>query len=486
MMISTNVEIPVRDYSSSIEPPKGMEAKIVKLSGATFRGAHKSFRKSGNFTVAKKAEVPAVKAVSFNELSPKEKSDIEKKVSRMEKIISFEETQKRVLAGDKKVAKLGESFVLKLNANSDYCRHMMENKKVASVAVPTPAEVKTDVTINFDPEEIKQRVNDSFENAESNNERVEFTPIKEYTIDIPEEEEEVESIRLPHAERSAKLDMSSLENEDKVISLQDYINKSNIEEKLEKKKSPSVDQMIRNAYAENGNDDEFSYENVTQEDIRTAVYYNDGVENDTQSIKEQKRRQAEDAAALEVARQQKAEALENYKMLEAQKRQKEEEEKRIQAERKKVETQKEEAMKLYETTLEATKKQLEAERMKIVNETKKLQKEYQSETEEANRIWTKTVETETTISEIDARIPSIMQQIEDDREEIDSIMNRTQQIREMAKDITGSDIRVYDNNNVTKFRTVDHNFDSIFDGVSPIDSSSRNSKSGYSKGKKAA
>ncbi len=486
MMISANVEIPVRDYSSSMEPPKGMEAKIVKLSGATFRGAHKSFRKSGNFTVVEKAEVPAVKAVSFNELSPKEKSDIEKKVSHMEKIISFEEAQKRVLAGDKKVAKLGESFVLKLNANSGYCRHMMENKKVESVAVPTPAEVKTDVTINFDPEEIKQRVNDSFENAESNNERVEFTPIKEYTIDIPEEEEEVESIRLPHAERSAKLDMSSLENEDKVISLQDYINKSNIEEKLEKKKSPSVDQMIRNAYAENGNDDEFSYENVTQEDIRTAVYYNDGVENDTQSIKEQKRRQAEDAAALEVARQQKAEALENYKMLEAQKRQKEEEEKRIQAERKKVETQKEEAMKLYETTLEATKKQLEAERMKIVNETKKLQKEYQSETEEANRIWTKTVETETTISEIDARIPSIMQQIEDDREEIDSIMNRTQQIREMAKDITGSDIRVYDNNNVTKFRTVDHNFDSIFDGVSPIDSSSRNSKSGYSKGKKAA
>lgn len=475
--------IPIRDYNSADATTYSVnDTKIIKLSERSRAIEEKVFRKSGNVV----------------------SEGMKNKANRMGKIINFSDRyqqKEQVAKGEIKPAKLSSNFIEEVDINSNICTHFLKAKKESTpISVQTPAPVANvavepanDVVINFNPEEIKQRVNDSFEQAEeTKEERIEFKPIQEYTVDIPEEEkeEEVQSVRLPHAERSAKLDMSTMddvkESEDNIISLQDYINKSSIEEsELEEKKSPSVDQMIRNAYAENNHEEEFSYDNVTQEDIKAATYMNDGIEALVLEVKEETRRKEEVGAALTDINQQNDNSTGNYTAVETQLKQKEEEERRILAERRKVGSQKEEVTKLYETTLDATRKQLEAEKNRIINETRTLQKAYQNATEKASRIWTQTVETEAKISEIDARLPDIMQQTELDREEIRSIENRTHQIREMAKDVTGSEVRIPDSN-ITKFRTVDHNFDSIFDGVSPIDSSSRNSKSGYSKGKRAA
>lgn len=481
-MLGANAYIPVRDYSvANVPPEKPLEPRVVKLSRGTFTIGKKTFLKSENFAVAKKEKASVVKKMNFAELSAKEKQDIEKKAARLGKVISFSDKEIRsALAGERKVAKLGEPFIGKVNGNGLLCSQVISKQKAVEIpkqVVNVPVKEKEDenVVIHFDPEQIKQKVNRSFENVAKAEERIEFTPIKEYTIDIPTEEEE-EVSRLPHADRSVRFDMAEEKENDSIH----FSTTENDDVKpINRMPVLSIDEMLRHDGLLDGS--EVNMEESIQEDEGIALL--------AREVVEAQRFVDGVARDLENARMEKETNASELEKTSALAKSIEEEREKACKEREQVERQKEETRKAHEATLDATRKKLEAEKMRIMNRAKAYQKEYQKVTEESNRLWSERVSTEERIDVIETEIPAIKSQIETEREAIASLRKRTKQIREMANDVTSTD-NVAENIS----SSMEKNFfeesaattnSSIFEGTTPIDFSNRKVIS-FSKGKKAA
>ncbi len=494
MMTSANTyTMPVRDYKSASIPQdeSALEPRIIKLSQETYKRGKKVFSQSGNLKQVLKMEPQVEKtATKLEDLKEEEKQKIESKARRIEKIItlSVQTISSAKLEEKAKPAKLGSSFISKVHTNERFCRKILEESKKEK----TPKEINvqnvvepSDITINFNPEEIKQRVNSSFENAD---ERIEFTPIKEYKIDIPteEEKENQESYRLPHAERSAKLNVSTLE--DSKENLKDYIKipeknanlsieNNNFEmNKADRTSVLSVDEMLRGGRVENMREDSFLTDEYKEE--RANGNTDDGIEALMLEVAEEQRRAEEAATAAEQARKEREKAEEELRNIQALAKAKQEERERAQREKEQVEKQREETRKAYEATLDATRKKLEAEKTRIMNKAKTYQREYQRATEATNKLWSERVATEEQIDVIDTEIPTIKSQTENDRETMATIRKRTKEIRSMANDVTGVDpiadttFKVVSQDSEPSKKNTsskDKIFASIFDGTSPID-----------------
>ncbi len=485
-MTSANTyTMPVRDYTSASIPQDGsrLDPRVIKLSQETYKRGKKVFSQSGNFKETSKIEIPVKQqTIKLEDLSEEEANKMESKAKRIGKTISFS-TQPILnakLEEKAKPAKLGSSFISKVHTNEGLCKKILEKEEPKKEEMPNEIKVPnvvepSDITINFNPEEIQKRVNSSFENAD---ERIEFTPIKEYNIEIPttDEDDEEENYRLPHAERSAKLNVSTTE-EEKPVSLRDYIENNNEKmDKTDRTSVLSVDEMLRGGRVESMKDDNYLTDDYKTE--RENDNTDDGIEALMLEVAEEQRRAEEAAVAAEQARKEREKAEEELRNIQALAKAKQEERERAQREKEQVEKQREETRKAYEATLDATRKKLEAEKTRIMNKAKTYQREYQRATEATNKLWSERVATEEQIDVIDTEIPTIKSQTENDRETMATIRKRTKEIRNMANDVTGADPM-----NDTTFKVVSQNsepskttmsskdkiFASIFDGTSPID-----------------
>jgi len=503
-MTSTNAyTIPIREYSF-MTPVE--DSKVIKLSDGTYSIASSEFQKAQQ--KAKVNRVPVkpivVTNVDFESLSADRKAKIESKATRMGKTLSFPTAEYRnVLVGESKPAKLGDASVMKVNENARLCAQALAMKKEeihsAPVAKKEPLMVEekknADVVVNFDPEEIKNRINASFDNARLT---AELTPIKEYKIDISTDEEEEKTVRLPHADRSAKLDMSTEEKEDQIISLRDYIGRNSAlshetfaDDNEDKMPIFTANDKLRGGYEESMDENNFltdEYEESLNESI-----VDDGIEALMHEVAYEQQRAEEAALAAEQARKEKEEAAKQLEKVQALAKAKQEEREKARKEKEQVQKQREETKKAYEATLEATRKKLEAEKTRIMNRAKSYEKEYQRATEEANKLWSERVATEEKIDVIETEIPTIRTQTETDRETMASIRKRTKEIREMANDVAGVDADEKETTDSVSAvekeydtKSTSNNIASIFDGASRVDFSNSDKVVSFSKSRKVA
>lgn len=473
-MTSTSAyQIPVRDYKTFFATPNASDPKTVKLSQMTYAGAQREFRKSGNLD----------KIVAFPDTQKQasQNKDFQlEKAKRMEKNVRFQEVRSRVLEGSKaKVAKLKDAYVAGIGASYNaYCEHLNVHN-VENITVPyTPVvEKQNDVVIHFNPEEIKNRINSSFESAEVESNQVEVKPVAEYKIDIPTAEEEP-VIKLPHADRIAK--MHTLEREEeidspKTISLSDYIGETEdmIEESSEKNSTLSVNDMI--------------YEDK-EESMGDIIYSDSGLPELIRETSEEQRLAKEDTEALEQARRHSQEAREDFKAVVVKEKEIEAKHERAMEEARKIELQKEKALENYRTTIETAKKQLEAKKQRAMREREIAQREYHKVTEQANQILADRVDKENHIYALESEIPSILAQQEADKNQIVSYIDRAEEIRKMANEIAGISLSTDIDSKIERMEEIESSFSSssIFEGTSPIDYINANKESSYSKEKRAS
>jgi len=458
-MTSTSAyQIPVRDYTTLFATPNASDSKTVKLSQMTYAGAKREFKKSGNLD----------KIVSFPD-APKETSFSEdmqlEKASRMDKIVRFNEITKRASQGAKpKVAKLKDTYVDTVAHSFEMCSKKLGVKNIENITVPyTPVvEKQNDVVIHFNPEEIKNRINSSFESAEVESNQVEVKPVAEYKIDIPTAEEEEPIVKLPHATRNVKI--SALEREDaeedapRTISLKDYMKDSELDDVME-----TATAKVDNRIDEN-----------KEESMDEMIYSDSGLPELIRETSEEQRLAKEEAEALEQARKHSQEAREDFKAVVVREKEIEAKHERAMEEAKKIELQKEKALENYRTTIETAKKQLEAKKQRAQREREIAQREYHKVTEQANQILADRVDKENHIYALESEIPSILAQQEADQDQIVNYMTKAEEIRKMANEIAG--LSINSDTKSEKIEEAENLFasasaslsSSIFEGSSPI------------------
>lgn len=513
-----------RDYTSLSFPSENdVDIRVVKLSNGSFAVVKRLYeqvngqRVMSNGLNANSTEnviSDNVVSVDFEKLSKERQEQVKNQVARVGKIIKFPTVEYRsVLEGKVKPAKLGSASVAKVAENGRLCAQVVTMKKDVTPEMKPVGTVKdkesANVVINFDPEEIKNRVNDSFENASQNEEQMEYSTVKEYKIDIPAEDEKEKNVRLPHANRSAKLNMPVDEKENNIINFRDYIQKnnemSNTVSELAQNRMPvfAVDEMLRGGQMENM--EELQYEiDSAQEQFENDGIVDDDLELQFRQLKEEMNRLAEEqkqaderARSLEQMNKEKAIARKELERVRLEQEKQEKVMARVRHEKEQSEKQRADIIKMHEAAIEATKKKLEAERTRIKNRTKTYEREYQRASEEANRSLSERVAIEEKIDMIETEIPTVKEQIENDREVIEFIRKRTETVRNMAKEVSTetesftTNFDIADNsseedNRIPIHRNSKYKNTSIFEGSTPINYGDGEKVISFSKGRKAA
>lgn len=352
-----------------------------------------------------------------------------------------------------------------------------EQKSVVSQVEPTIAvqssinptvvnEKPADVVIDFNPRELQEKVNASFEGM--------VTAPAKPAVAVEEELEPVN--KVPRAERSAKLYLS----EDSVKDIAIPVQKED-EAALTAGKIPvfSNDTAIRNERSNMmGNNDYIVGSNETKDDL--AVDLDDDIERLANEIAEKTNEVAVERSLAEEERLENKRAAEELEEVKARAKEKTREIEKYRQEAERLERQKEEAEKVHQATKKTAMEKLRADRNRIMEEKRRLEEARQREAELANELWKQRTDTEQRITMIATEIPTIQDEIENTRNTIDMIMKRSREIQSMAN-VTPVEEPAPEKSNIALFNET---LDSIFgDSFDSIDSSYDSS---YSKGKKAA
>ena len=515
-----------RDYTSLSFPSENdVDVRVVKLSNGSFAIVKKLYEQvngkkvmsnvlKSDFNGASNETTTSnnMVYVDFEKLSKERQEQVRSQATRVGKIVKFPTVEYRsVLEGKVKPAKLGSASVMKVEENGRLCAQVVAMKKdtVEVTQVETMKNKEpSNVVINFNPEEIKNQIDHSFEDASQSEKQVEYAPVKEYTIDISTEEKE-EKVRLPHANRSAKLNVSVDEKENNNINFRDYIQKnnemSNTVSELAQNRMPvfAVDEMLRGGQMENMEELQYEIDNA-QEQFENEGIVDDSLELQFRQLKEEMRRLAEEqqqaderAQSLEQMNKEKDIAKKELERVRLEQEKQEKAMARVRHEKEQSEKQRADIIRMHESAIEATKKKLEAERARIKNRTKTYEREYQRASEEANRSLSERVAIEEKIDMIETEIPTVMEQIENDREVIEFIRKRTETVRNMAKEVSAetesfnsgfgtANISSEEDNRIPIHRNNKHKNTSIFEGSTPIDYGNSEKVISFSKGRKAA
>lgn len=479
-MVDRNYENGFVDGTKSARDMRDEYARIIKFSPDSDRNTRMHYEKS----LSQRMENP--QPIYEKGYSHNDAEKINQRIAKLKGELQVFDTRGNMFGiMDNKVAKLGKQFLHNVSTNYEKAiekksmtsSFSSEQKSVVSQVEPTIAvqssinptvvnEKPADVVIDFNPRELQEKVNASFEGI--------VTAPAKPAVAVEEEFEPVN--KVPRSERSAKLYLS----EDSVKDIAIPVQKED-EAALTAGKIPvfSNDTAIRNERSNMmGNNDYIVGSNETKDDL--SVDLDDDIERLANEIAEKTNEVAAERSLAEEERLENKRAAEELEEVKARAKEKTREIEKYRQEAERLERQKEEAEKVHQATKKTAMEKLRADRNRIMEEKRRLEEARQREAELANELWKQRTDTEQRITMIATEIPTIQDEIENTRNTIDMIMKRSREIQSMAN-VTPVEEPVPEKSNIALFNET---LDSIFgDSFDSIDSSYDSS---YSKGKKSA
>lgn len=407
-------------------------SKVIRFSPDSDRNTRKYYGTSLRQRMSKPLPI------DNKELTQTDVEKINQRVAKLNGELQVLETRGNMFGMvDSKIAKLNNPFFH--NASSNYekviekksttndftveqatpIRPLEPSLAVASQVTPTVTNEKpTDIVIDFNPKELQEKVNASFEGIET-------APIKQ---ELPVEEGMQSVSRIPYAERSAKLYLSEDSVKDIAIPVEEKD-----EAALTTGRIPvfSAEPTIHNERSGivNGNDYIMGM-NSSREDL--TVDLNDDIEALVNEVAEAKKAVDAERSAVKEARLENERTTEELKEIQARAEAKRREREKYQQEVERVRKQKEDAERVYQSTLKTTKEKLRADRDRIMEDKRRQEEARQREAELASELWKQRTDTEQKITMIATELPTIQDEIENTRNTIDMIMKRSKEIQSMA------------------------------------------------------
>ncbi len=375
-------ELVERDYHRTVVDGtiEQLGLRVIKLSKATYKKAVAMYDKqTSNPDVAKK------------------------KADKLGKILKLVDTEYRNMnAVSSKPAKLGSQFIHQVSKNEKLCREIMPAENIShkdSSQVSTFKEVVPDsiddktpnVILEFNPDEIRRQVNESFEEAKREEKGPEYSFV---------DDEEVSEKVLPGS-REIKLNFA------------DDID----EEALAPKERSSF------------LSDSEIVENVKEVKRDVSIAPTSDVEDLMKEVEEEKRQMEAMQQAAAEARQKKQIAAKELKDIQAQALIRAQERQKVLKEAEQSEEHRKQAEDEFARAIADTKAKLMKEKAQIEKERARYEKEREDATNSARDLLEQKADKEYEISTMDAEIPEYRRQTEFNKKQSTELLDKAVKIR---------------------------------------------------------